>query len=189
MQLNHGAGKNRIIDAVNALQGFSVGPGLNLNGNVISAAGGPLGRLPFIAAVIKDTGPTGSEDDYTDCRYWVQVQQNTGSYIDTAELTLEDAVSPDNSSGSNSYIFTAYNLSEYISGTHGFGVGTPVVLIPVFIDNQDDTNGGLYNPGYRWVVAGASSDSKGDEQFQNHTQLTDHQDGWGFVLSHSISTA
>lgn len=78
----------------------------------------------WIPAIIQSTGPTGTESNYTDNRYWVKLgilnQGSTFTETSAAVLVVNDATAAIN--------FTATNVSEGTGSTHALAIGTAVMV-------------------------------------------------------------
>jgi len=104
---------NPIVEAVRTLAGGETNPDNEVTDN-------------FICKII-DTGPLGTEPDYSDSRYWVQRQYVALTTSDNT-ASLSDAFSDFGSTTSDGvptsdYIFTATNLGELETKTHNKSVG------------------------------------------------------------------
>ena len=165
------------------------GTGLQSSGRTWSVRQQPGNVGAALVAMIANTGPNGTEPDYSDYHYWVLPQQNNttladGSYTDGANWNLSSQYvtgsSNDYSNGSN-YVLTAVNPSEYNAdfnqSTHSIAVGTIVSIAPVFIDASD----GTAEPIIRWIILGTTAGGSlpvGQYQGQVYGMPSDNQSGF-----------
>jgi len=94
------------------------------NVNTVTNSNAKGQRAPqYFYGTIVNTGPLGTEADYTDARYWVQRQlpSNSGGAV-TDAATFTAATTP------IAQTFTATNMSEIAYSTHSIRVGTVVKI-------------------------------------------------------------
>src|ERR1035437_9547595 len=135
--LPYNAKKSAMIRQLNAAAG-PVGPGMLQSGMSHSIMEQDNYGTPYpMLGVVTNTGPYGEEPDYTDSRYWVQLQNN---YLTPNAKTGSDvAMNLQNSSSGTDFrgttvqaIIVASNPSEVADQTHSLTVGTQVQLLPVY---------------------------------------------------------
>lgn len=88
------------------------------------------------AGKIVAAGPC-SQADYTDPRYWVQIEDATASDIDAAIALVDGTAVPNVCTGGSCpspivHIVTATNIPEYGPGTHVIPIGTYVVVDGIY---------------------------------------------------------
>jgi hypothetical protein len=98
-------------------------------------------RHLWLIGKIDTTGPLGSEDDYTDERYWVRIQGLAPTDTQADQITLQGRFDlPENPDDDEEtpvpLVLTATNPSELAAHTHSLVTGTPVMLLPLY-DAQD----------------------------------------------------
>lgn len=159
---------NEIRRTLNAMLGGS--PNLRM----------PPGRFPInppFLAVITNTGPEGTEDDYTDERYWwrrsfidgkdseTDEDADTTTHVTTSywDLNGEPVIGTGTNLVEGSLDKEEAGLSAYQSGTHLLPIGTRVIVFSM-IDAIGNVRYFLYpQPTDREAAGEISSDAAGDE--------------------------
>lgn len=140
------------------------GGGLRSNGPVNYLKNeGRFHRRVFPVKIVT-TGPLGTELDYTDCRYWVRLQQNritNAQFRASDPIDLEDSPVPP---------FTAYSLSEEPAQTHSLEADSIVEIVMDFFD-QPMPGQSMAKAQPRWIILGGSN------PFQICTLLADGGSG------------
>lgn len=88
--------------------------------------------------IIQDQGPTVSDVDYEDARYWVNRAKIDLDETDNPETELA-LVQYTASSHYKKAIVTATNLAEVVTGTHSLPMDTPVVVIKFLDEGSPST--------------------------------------------------
>lgn len=144
-----------------------------INGTMAPAGDGMLGSGPSrsfmptddyatpypVVGVITNTGPYGGEPDYTDSRYWVQLQYNYVSYDQSngsnVAMNLQNAsAGADIQLKTVQQIVIATNPQDVKNQSHSLAVGTEVTLLPVYLDAPNNVNS---IPQLRWIIANSSN--------------------------------
>lgn len=118
-------------------------------------------------AKIWNTGPIGTELDYTDCRYWVILQYNQ---ITNTQYKYNDPIDLQDAPLQANTVLTAYSLSEESAQTHSLSVGTTIEITLAFFD-QPMPGQSMAKAQPRWIILGGSN------PFQICTLLADGGSG------------
>lgn len=178
---------NDLVNAINSGLPVTGGTGLSSNtvpngGTVVSLAGRQDGFLNVLVGKVWLEGPD-SEDDFTDYRYWILIQENrtTAATLDLNQtVDLQDY--PDSGAEGLPKIVAAINLYEYVDQTHNLKENDQVILLPVRVDKPGEAD---IPPLTRYLcVPGTGALSKGQYQHMNYTMVSQNQSGWDFMRAH-----
>ena len=141
------------------------GDGLQASGRTWATvkAEGKVGAA--MVAQITNTGPIGTENDFSDYHYWVDVQQNNtnmsaGTFLAGGAWNLSTRqISGGTVANTSNYVLLAVNPGEVAAKSHSLSVGQYVTIAPVYMDQVTD---GIAPQTIRWIILGTSSS---DQQF------------------------
>ena len=189
---------NEVIDLIQGDGDFTSargvdGKGLSIytsNGTVIGKPAGLLTGRKFIGKIV-NTGPS-NEADFTDFRYYVKAQylQRTGTVsvipVIADDKSIYGKTSTPLNASTPAYInvTTAFNLAEFINGTHYLQYGQMVWCYEIRERPYDQTGANNKQAMYRWVFY---TPDIGNPQYQAQvlTGVAQNQRGWRFPTAHS----
>lgn len=182
---------NEMVHAINGSLPITPGEGLlttylDSGGSVISLSDPQSWIYTPIVAKVTTTGPMGTENDFTDYRYWVDVYINANTAttnLTTSTLAFEQKAVIDPEKQNSGYARLAvFSADDYFASTRSLSDGDVVLIMPIRTDKGD-----VAGPTLRYIIitgGGSSSCPAGDQYTVNQHITANVCDFTHYVMSH-----